>query len=332
MSSNTKVSVIVINWNGKHWLKPCLDSLREQSFKEFEIILTDNGSTDGSIEFVKENYQEVKIIENKENLGFTGANNVAAKEANGEFILFLNNDTTVDKDCIKSLWAAVVDDQKVGVCSCKMFSYDGKDFLANGLGMDIFGYQVLSKKIFYAEGAALFIRKKVFDILEGFDQALVAFAEDIDLCWRVQLIGYRIEPVEEAIVYHECGGTITGSKKKDKVHTTSVWRRFLTERNILRNQIKNYQFITLIFILPLTLSLFLCEMLFFLVVGKANISKDVYIKAIVENVKLFSDTLKQRKKIFSLRVVNDLQILKQISFKISKVDVLKHIGVPKFEQ
>jgi len=331
MTPNPKISVIVINWNRKKWLKECFNSLNAQIFKDFEAILTDNASTDGSIEYTREDFPWIRIIHHDRNLGFTGANNKAAFFARGEYLLFLNNDTKLDNACLLELWKAVKADSKVGICSCRIFSYDGKEELSNGLGMDIFGYQVLSNKIFYAEGAALFIRKSIFDSLGGFDDSLVAFVEDVDLCWRAQLLGYKVKPIKDAIVYHECGGTITGSKKKGRQHTTSTLRRFLTERNILRTQLKNYQLPTLLVVLPLHLFMMTCEMFFFLAVGKPRLLKEIYLRALFENIKILPDTLRERMKIRRLRVINDIALMKNVTFKISKIAVLKHMGIPEFK-
>lgn len=331
MGTNPKISVIVINWNQKKWLKNCFNSLDSQMFRDFEVILTDNASVDGSVEYVRENFPWVKIIANDRNLGFTGANNKAASFAKGRYLLFLNNDTRVHEDCLLELWKAVESDSRVGICSCRIFSYNGDEELSNGLGMDLFGYQVLSKKIFYAEGAALFINKELFIKLNGFDQKHIGFTEDVDLSWRAQLLGYKVKTVKDAIVYHECGGTITGSKKREKEHITSVWRRFLTERNIIRNQLKNYQLTTLVVVLPLHLFMLICEMFLFLTLGKAGLLKEIYLRALYENIKLFPDTIRERLKVQRSRVINDFTLLRNITFKISKIEVLKYIGIPKFD-
>lgn len=331
MAGNPKISVIVINWNQKKWLKNCFDSLNSQVFKDFEVILTDNASQDGSVEYTKENYPWVKVIANDRNLGFTGANNKAASLAEGEYLFFLNNDTRLDNACLLELWKAMESEPKSAVFSCRIFSYDGKEEISNGLGMDIFGYQVLSKKIFYAEGAALAVKKNVFCSLGGFDDYLVAFSEDVDLCWRAQLSGFKVIPVKDAVVYHECGGTIEGSKKKSERHTTTVLRRFLTERNILRNQLKNYQLPTLLIILPLHFLMLACEMTLFLMTGKPRLIKEIYLRAILDNIRVIPDTLRQRAKIQRLRLINDFTLLKNVTFKISKLEVLKNIGIPLFQ-
>lgn len=331
MITNPKISVIVINWNQKKWLKNCFDSLNSQVFRDFEVILTDNASQDGSIEFTRENYPWVKIVANDRNLGFTGANNKAASFAKGDYLLFLNNDTRLDNVCLLELWKAMESTPKSVIFSCKIFSYDGKEEISNGLGMDIFGYQVLSSKIFYAEGAALAVNKSVFSSLGGFDDYLVAFSEDVDLCWRAQLLGSKVKPVKDAIVYHECGGTILGSKKKCKRHTTTVLRRFLTERNILRNQLKNYQLPTLLIVLPLHLLMLSCEMFFLLVLGKPRLIKEIYLRAILDNIRVLPDTLRERAKVQRLRLISDIALMKNITFKISKLEVIRNIGIPLFQ-
>ena len=108
MAETSLVSIIIVNYNGKRWLKACFDSLYRQTYKNFEIIFVDNASKDNSVEFVKENYKKVKVIVNKDNLGFASGNNAGLKEAKGDFVLILNNDTWVKEDLLEKLLQSFV--------------------------------------------------------------------------------------------------------------------------------------------------------------------------------------------------------------------------------
>ena len=314
------------------WLKNCYDSLRRQSFKNFEVILVDNASSDDSVKFTREFYPEVKIMRNEKNLGYAEANNRAGHKAQGEYLLFLNNDTKLKYNCLEEL-AKYARDRKCYICTVNFLDYTAKisqtPEKSVGLGIDIFGYPLLSKKIFYADGAALFIKKEVFLKLNGFDPEYFIFAEDIDLSWRAYLLGYNIDFVKSAIVYHEKGGTVTGSAKKHERHVTSIKRRYLTERNTLSNLLKNYGFFMLIFILPIQVILLVVELTFFLLRRERKIVKEVYYKALAYNVLNFWDILERRRKIQKERVISDFGILKKITlFRFYKLEVFKKIGIP----
>jgi GT2 family glycosyltransferase len=326
------ISVIILNWNGRKWLKNCYNSLKTQTFKNFEIILADNASCDDSVEYTKALFSEVKIIKYKTNLGYAEANNQAAYKAQGKYLLFLNNDTKLEHKCLQELMKHG-ENRGCYICAVNFLDYNSnlsklQDKII-GLGVDLFGYPVSSKNIFYSEGAALFIRKKLFIELEGFDKKHFIFAEDIDLSWRAQLQGHNICFVKSAIVYHEQGGTVTGSSKKGKRHITSMNRRYLTERNTLRNMLKNYSLVVLSVIFPIHLILLGVESLFFLLCGKAGAVKDIYLEALLYNIVILKDTLRARRKIQKQRIVSDIKILERITWnRFYKLEVLRKIGVP----
>ena len=188
MVENPLVSIIVVNWNGQKWLKSCFQSIEKQTYKNTEIILIDNASTDNSINYTK-NHSFIKIIQNEHNLGYSGANNKAAKAAKGQLLFFLNNDTKLECDCIEKLVNAIQKDENVGAYAPKIMDYEGKTRISLGVGCDIFGYphSYTGDNLFYADGAALFIKKDIFDEIGGFDERYFIFYEDVDLSWRLQL-------------------------------------------------------------------------------------------------------------------------------------------------
>src|SRR5512135_3557568 len=125
------VSVIIVNYNGLSHLKECLDSLRGQTFRDFETILVDNASADNSAAFVKEHYPEVSIIENRENLGYGGGNNAGIRESQGKYVVLLNNDTKVDPHWLQRLVETAEKDGTIGMCASKILNYYHRDIIDN---------------------------------------------------------------------------------------------------------------------------------------------------------------------------------------------------------
>lgn len=217
-----KISVIIPNWNGKKYLKTCLDSLKNQSFKNFEIILVDNGSRDESIEFVKSCYPEIQIISLWENTGFSKAVNTGIKKAKGEYILLLNNDTEADPNLLKNLNSALKKYHDYYFYACKILCFDKRDTIDSaGDGLYINGIAYRKghhqkdklefneiKEVFGACGAAALYRKKLFSKIGFFDEDFFAFYEDVDINFRAQLAGFRCLYIPSAIVYHIGHGTL----------------------------------------------------------------------------------------------------------------------------
>jgi GT2 family glycosyltransferase len=328
-----KVSVIVLNWNGKEHLQDCFESLRHQSFEDFEVIMTDNASTDGSRDFVRQNFPKVKIFQNEENLGYTGANNAAAKIAEGEYLFFLNKDTKVHPDCLQELVTALDNAPKAAVCALKVLTFDGSAVSTCGCGVDFLGFIDLEPgyQLFFADGSSFFIRKSAFEKLGGFDPKHFIFNEELDLCWRAWIFGYKIILNSKAIIYHKVGATVTGGSFKKGDYTTSVWRRYLGERNALRNLLKNYSWLYLFWILPIYLAVNLGEMLVLAFSGRFGVIKDAYLKSYWYNIIKLSDTWRERRRIQSHRRVSDREIFARMSKEISKWATFRKIGVPKFQ-
>lgn len=210
------VSVIILNWNGKSLLKDCLDSLERQDFKDFETVLLDNGSFDGSVDYLRQCYPWVRLIALPENIGFAGGNNRALKECTGEFIVTLNNDTKLEPGFLTALVAAAQEDPHIGMVAAKMLNFYehgridsvGVRIAANGMGHNIgVGEQDLGQYDSPADvfgpcaGAALY-RRTMLDQVGFFDPDFFAYYEDLDLAWRGRLAGWRAVTAPDAVVYH----------------------------------------------------------------------------------------------------------------------------------
>jgi len=224
MENNPLVSVIIVNYNGKTYLEKCLESLMKINYKNFEVILVDNNSTDTSIEFVKNIYPSITIIKLNDNYGFAEPNNIGAKNAKGDYLLFLNNDTEVNADFIEEMVKVIKQDPKIAICQSLLLKPNG-DVDSSGDFIDTMGRVYSSKnkvnevkKILSARGASMMVRKDSFWNLGGFDKKFFASFEDVDLGWRAWIWGYKIVLVPNSIVYHKGGQTVKQNLSEMRFH------------------------------------------------------------------------------------------------------------------
>jgi len=215
------VTVIVVNWNGKTLLSGCLDGLRKQVYRSFTVILVDNGSNDGSIDFVTNNYPEVEIIALPENLGFSFANNVALKNIHSEHVAFLNNDAVPAPFWLNNLVEAFERCPQAGFAASKMLFQDeptiidraGDSYttagagLLRGRGRSASNYNK-QEWIFGTCAGSAFFRIEVLRDVGFFDEVFFILYEDVDLSFRAQLRGYKCLYVPEAVVYHKASSSI----------------------------------------------------------------------------------------------------------------------------
>jgi len=262
-----EVAVIVLNYNGTQFLKNCFDSLRKTTYRSMQMIMYDNNSTDQSISFVQQNYPEVKIVRSFINGGYSRAYNEAVKHTDAKYAVFLNNDVEVHSGWLEPLVTLAQSDEKIAALQPKLlwlidktrFEYAG----SAGGEMDKYGYPFLRgrifstiefdegqyddvKEIFWASGAALFIRTDVFRNCLALDETFVHHMEEIDMCWRIHLLGYKIKVVPESIVYHYGGATIISDsfKKMYWNHRNSMFMLFknLDDRNFFYILFRHYLF------------------------------------------------------------------------------------------
>ncbi|MEY3920611.1 MAG: hypothetical protein RL634_372 [Bacteroidota bacterium] len=224
-----KVAIVILNWNGKHFLQQFLPSVLSTNYHAFTVYVADNGSTDDSVNFLKEHFQEVKIIVMKKNSGFTGGYNESLKSVDEELVVLLNSDIEVDPNWIQPAVELFMKDEKIAAVQPKILDYQSREQFeyagAAGGWIDKYGYPFSrgrifdyiekdhhqydqEKEIFWASGAAMIIRKKLFFDVGGFDPFFFAHQEEIDLCWRLQLAGYKIMSCPNSVVYHVGGGTL----------------------------------------------------------------------------------------------------------------------------
>ncbi|MCJ7472821.1 MAG: glycosyltransferase, partial [Actinobacteria bacterium] len=242
------ISIAIVNLNGKDYLKDCLESIKGLDYPRdrIEIIIVDNGSRDSSVSFLQSEYSQVKLIKNNKNMGFAYANNQAAKVAKGEYIAFLNNDTKVDSKWLIELLRPIYGDSETVASGSKVLSMDGKslDFVGGMINFEGKGFQIdfgipverdrhfQYKYLPFVNGGAMLIKRDIFLDAGGFDEDFFAYYEDVDLGWRLWVLGYKIIFAPESIVYHHHHGT-SRVFSEDRL-------RFLKERNSLYSVFKNY--------------------------------------------------------------------------------------------
>jgi GT2 family glycosyltransferase len=261
------ISIIIANYNRKDMLEQCLNSIRCQDFKDFEIIVVDNASTDGSVEMIGTYYPEVKLIRNAENLLFCKAQNQGIGLAKGDFILCLNSDCVLDKDYLKEAFAAACLDGKIGMVSGKILRTDRKTVDSTGLflgrnrkavergyGKEDKGQYNEAGYVFGVSGAAAFLRKSMLMNIKDkngyFDERFGMYYEDLDLCWRARKKGWKAYYEPKAIAYHARSGIAALRGNKDLTEkyilnrymcmrkNDSIWGVLLNSPFILLYEIK----------------------------------------------------------------------------------------------
>jgi N-acetylglucosaminyl-diphospho-decaprenol L-rhamnosyltransferase len=216
------ISVIVLNYNGRDWLGPCLTALSTQSrAPAFEVVLADNGSTDGSVDFVRERFPLAVIVENGRNLGFAGGNNAAARAARGSVLVFLNNDTVPAPDWLARLYGVYAAVVQPALVTSKIVRLDRPEIIdsagdgylraggafKHGHGQSA-GTVDITREVFGACGAAFMIGRDLFDRLGGFDERFFMVYEDVDLSYRARLAGARCFLAADASVRHAGSATL----------------------------------------------------------------------------------------------------------------------------
>jgi GT2 family glycosyltransferase len=224
-----KIAVVILNWNGKKFLEQFLPSVLAATYSNYVVIVSDNGSTDDSVAFMQNNYPAIRLIRFEKNSGFAKGYNDTLKLIEADYYALLNSDAEVEKGWMEPMVRLLESDTLIAACQSKLLYFHDKKLFeysgAAGGWMDKYGYPFAKGRIFnicehdhgqydqqepifWASGAALFIRAKVFHEMQGFDEYFFAHQEEIDLCWRIQLAGYKIYSCPASVVYHVGGGTL----------------------------------------------------------------------------------------------------------------------------
>lgn len=335
-NSTPRVSVIILNWNGLKNTIGCLESLKKIKYPNYEIIVVDNGSKGNEAGILEEKYKGyIRLIRNKENLGFAEGNNKGIKLAWGQYIFILNNDTKVDRNCIERLVEVAERNSQIGMVAPKIMSLRNQK-LIDSVGINIYfdgmsrgkgrmeidkGQYSQIEEVLLPSGCAALYRKKMLDEIDLFDQDFFAYCEDTDLGLRGRLAGWKAVLVPSAVVYHYYSGT---------VGEYSNFKAFLVERNHFWVALKNFP-LFLLFLLPF----YTIWRYFFLIWGiltqrgpgsKFQFSKlklvSILIKAYISALKGMPQILRKRKLILKNKKLTDKEIynlFKRYSLKISEL-------------
>ena len=228
-------AVVILNWNGKKMLERFLPSVTAHTQGDAEVIIADNGSTDDSLDFVRAQYPGLRIIELDKNYGFAGGYNRALQQVKADYYVLLNDDVEVTPGWIEPVVAQMQQHPDTAICQPKLLMYDQRDTFeyAGGAGgfLDKYGYPFCRGRmftsleqdngqyntpgeIFWASGAAMFVRADVWHQLGGLDDDFFAHMEEIDFCWRAKNAGYRVEYCPQSTVFHVGGGTLPKSNPR----------------------------------------------------------------------------------------------------------------------
>lgn len=281
-----KVTVVIPNYNGLHFLDKCLSSMGAQTFDEVHTLVVDNGSTDGSTSYIRENFPWVELLELGENTGFDHAVNVGIRNSQTPYVLLLNNDTEVEPEFVEELYKAIEASEDIFSVSSKMLNFTNRDIMDDaGDFYSALGWQfqrgvgrqerVFCKpsKIFSACAGAAIYSKSILERIGHFDENFFAYLEDIDIGYRAKIHGYKNVFCPMARVYHVGSGS-SGSKYND-------FKVSLSSRNSIYLIYKNMPIIQIIINLPALLVGYFVKWLFFVKKGFGK----VYLKGIAEGIR-----------------------------------------------
>ena len=312
-----KTAVVILNWNGKHFLEKFLPSLlKYSSDDDVEVIIADNASTDDSISYLNANFPGMRLLILDKNYGFTGGYNRALAQIEAKYYVLINSDIEVTPDWLNPLTELLDSDSQIAACQPKIKSYHKKDSFeyagASGGFIDKYGYpfcrgRILNnvetdtgqyddvKEVFWATGACIAVRADLFQKMGGLDDDFFAHMEEIDLCWRLKNLGYKIMVNPKSTVYHVGGGTLPNN---------SPFKLYLNFRNNLFLLYKNLPQDKLYIILFFRLILDGISGFMFLVKLSFSSFKAV-LKAHVDFYKSIKTLKEKRYKLKSIKQEND---------------------------
>lgn len=252
---------MIPSWNGLEHLEICLTALRCQTFRDFEVIVVDNGSSDGSQGYVRQHFPDVRLLELGENRGFTGACNAGYAVSRGDYVILLNNDTEAREEWLAAVVDAFRRHPEAGIVASKILLFERRDHLHaagdtyrvdgipgnRGVWQEDVGQFDQEEDVFGACGAAAAYRRRMVEEIGFLDDAFFFSCEDVDIAWRAQLAGWHVRYVPDAVVHHKLkatGGSVTGSYYDGRNFLYVIWKDYPTSLlrrywgHILRAQLR----------------------------------------------------------------------------------------------
>jgi GT2 family glycosyltransferase len=326
IKSKLKASIIIVNYNGLHFLKQCLNSLLKSNEGDTEIIVVDNASQDGSIEMINKYFPQVSLICLPENVGFGAGNNVGAREAHGEYLAFLNPDTVVEPGWLKGLIVPLEKNPLVGMTTSKILLMDKPDLintcgndvhisgltLCRGLGAPASAYNQPAD-VNAISGAAFAIRRELFDKLGGFDPGFFLYMEDTDLSLRARLAGFKIVFTPDSVIYHDYALRFGTNKI------------YYQERNRYRMLFKCFNWRTLFALIPVLLIAEFATWGFILIQEPRNWRNKL--RSYTWVFKHFNQIWISREQAQSLRTISDREVLPSLRTTLDFDQVGKGVAV-----
>jgi GT2 family glycosyltransferase len=305
------VSVVVVCWNSKQHLRTCLEALHRQTYPNVEVIMVDNGSTDGSREYVESAHPWVRVHAIDRNVGYAPANNVGFRVATGEYLVVLNPDTEVEPGFVSELVAAI-DQEGVGLATSHICFFDDRDRV-NACGNDIHltgigtcrglgqpaGAFDAPARVASVSGCAFMIRRDVLERIGGFDDDYFTYVEDTDLSLRANLAGYRIAYAPRSIVYHKYALRMTPQKF------------YFIERNRRLTLLKNFRWGTLVVLLPALVLTGLLMWTYAVIHGPSFVRAKLRAHAWI--YRNWSLVMEKRRRTQALRKVGDREVIRLLS-------------------
>lgn len=251
-----KIAVVILNWNGNQMLERFLPSVTANTTGDAEVIIADNGSTDDSIDFLRTNYPQLRLVLMDKNYGFADGYNRSLAQIEADYYVLLNDDVEVTPGWTEPVVAQMEADPKMAICQPKLLMYDQRDTFeyAGGAGgfIDKYGYPFCrgrifttleqdhgqyddAREIFWASGAAMFVRADVWKQLGGLDGEFFAHMEEIDFCWRAKNAGWKVGYCPESVIYHVGGGTLPKTNPR-KTYLNFRNNMALLYKNLPKNQ------------------------------------------------------------------------------------------------
>ncbi len=317
------VSIIIPHWNGINIITECLDSLKKITYPNFEIIVTDNNSSDDSVNHIRKNFPEVIIFENERNEGYAGGCNRGSEIAKGEYLLFLNNDTIHQPNWIEPLVSLLKENPQIAAVQPKLLNYYQKNLFdyagAAGGMMDIFIFPFargrifneqeidsnqydFKKEIFWSSGTAFLVRRTAFDKAGKFDELFFAHMEEIDLCWKFHLLGFNVWSEPSSVIYHKNAVSLPMYTEK---------KYYLNHRNSLIMLLSNYSLPLAIYVFPIRWALDIVAIIYATFKGDWKHIKGIakaHAWIVFHPRKLFN----KRMRVKAIRKVKDKTILKKM--------------------
>lgn len=321
-SKGNSTSVIVLSYNNKEDLVECIPSLMSQTYQDFEIIVVDNASTDGSEEFVRINYPEIKVVQTGKNLGYAAGNNAGFEVAEGEYIVVINPDTIVDHKWLAELIKPLENDLTIAATTSKILMYYQNDKInacstinhytgltfCRGLNKSACEFDIC-QEVGAVSGCSFAIRCDILKNIDGFDSEFFLYLEDADLSWRIRFAGGKIMYVPESIIYHKFKLSIP------------PWKEFYLERNRYLILLKNFSSRTLLLLLPALMVTEIVTMGHAVLNGPKHIESKL--RAYLWIIKNIKEILTKRHETICKKITTDREFFGLLDWKIPFEQVIK---------